>query len=103
MKHLNLTFSGMDDKEMLIETGVVTDLCQDGIGIHAQRALKPGMELALLIGCPDSDDHMCIPEARVAWASGDYFGVSTRTMTPEDREKLRQMFVSARCQPQRVS
>ena len=103
MNQLSLTFSGMDAKDMLIETGVVTDLCQDGIGIHAQRTLTPGIALALLIGCPDSDDYMCIPEARVAWVSGDHFGVSTRAMTPEDREKLRQMFVSARCQPQRVS
>lgn len=103
MNHLSLTFSGMDAKEMLIETGVVTDLCQDGLGIHAQRPLKPGIELALLIGCPDSNDHMCIPEARVAWASGDRFGVSIRMMKPEDRERLRQMFVSARCLPQRVS
>lgn len=103
MKHLSLTFSGMDDKEMLIETGVVTDLCQDGIGIHAQRPLKPGMALALFIGCPDSEDHVCIPEAHVAWASGDRFGVSIRTMHPKDREKLHQMFVSAPCQPQRVS
>jgi hypothetical protein len=46
---------------------------------------------------------MCIPEARVAWASGDRFGVSIRMMKPEDRERLRQMFVSARCLPQRVS
>jgi len=103
MKHLNLTFSGMDGKEMLIETGVVTDLCQDGIGIHAQRPLKPDMALALFIGSPNSQDHVCIPDAHVAWVSGDHFGVSTRTMTPEDREKLRQMFVSARCQPERES
>jgi hypothetical protein len=103
MKRLSLTFSGMDAKEMLIETGVVTDLCHDGIGIYAQRTPKPGIELALLIGSPDSDDHMCIPEARVAWVSGDHFGVSTRAMTPEDREKLRQMLISARGQSQKAS
>lgn len=103
MKQLSLTFSGMDAKEMLIETGVVTDLCQDGIGIHAKRPLKPGMELALLINCPDSDEHLCIPEARVAWASGDRFGVSIGAMKPEDRERLHQMFASARCQLQGAS
>lgn len=103
MNCLNLTFSGMDAKEMLIETGIMTDLCQDGISIHAQRSLKPGMELALLINYPDSDDHMCIPEARVAWANGNRFGVSIGTMTPGDRERLQQMFGSARCQPQGTS
>lgn len=103
MKHLNLTFSGMDGKEMLIETGVVTGLCQDGIGIHAQRLLKPDMALALIIGCPNSQDYVCIPDAQVAWVSGDHFGVSIQTMQPKDREKLHQMFVSARFQPQGVS
>ena len=102
MKHLNLTFSGMDGNDMVIDTGTVTDLCQDGIGICTQRPLKPGMELALFVNSPDDEDHICIPEARVAWVSGDQFGVSLRTIKSDDHERLRLMFQSAGCQPLRV-
>jgi len=100
---LTLTFSGMDGNHMVIDTGTVTDLCQDGIGVCAKRPVKPDMELALLIDCPNSDDHMCIPEAHVAWATGDCFGVSIRMMKPDDQERLRQIFALARHQVPRMS
>lgn len=100
---LTLTFSGMDGKEMVIDTGTVTDLCQHGFGVHATRPLKSDMELALFIDCLNSDDHLCIPEARVAWAGGDCFGVSTRSMKPDDQERLRSMLLSTHRQSKNVS
>lgn len=92
---LGLTFSGMDATDMFFETGTVTDLCQDGIGACTERSLKPGMELALFIEHSDSEDHFCIPEARVVWVSGNSFGLSIQTMKTEDREKLHRLFLSA--------
>ncbi len=100
---LTLTFSGMDGKEMVIDTGTVTDLCQHGLGVRAERPLTSDMELALFIDCLNSDDHLCIPEARVAWASGDCFGISTRSMKPEDQERLRSMLLSTDRQLKSVS
>ena len=97
---LGLTFSGMDATDMFFETGTVTDLCQDGIGACTERSLKPGMELALFIEHSDSEDHFCIPEARVVWVSGNSFGLSIRTMKTEDRERLHRLFLSARRRPQ---
>jgi hypothetical protein len=40
---LGLTFSGMDAADMFFDTGIVTDLCQDGIGACSERSLKPGI------------------------------------------------------------
>jgi hypothetical protein len=101
--HLNLTFSGMDATDMFFEAGTVTDLCQDGIGACTERSLKPGMELALFIEHSDSEDHFCIPEARVVWVSGNSFGLSIQIMKSEDRERLHRLFLSARQRPQRLS
>jgi len=98
--HLGLTFSGMDAADMFFDTGMVTDLCQDGIGACTERSLKPGMELALFIEHSDSEDHFCIPEARVVWVSGKSFGLSIQIMKTEDQERLHRLFLSARQRPQ---
>jgi len=100
---LGLTFSGMEATNMFLDTGVVTDLCHDGIGACTERSLKPGMELALFIEHSDSEDHFCIPEARVVWVSGNSFGLSIKTMKAEDRERLHRIFRSARLRPQQLS
>jgi PilZ domain len=97
---LSLTFSGMDATEMFFESGSVIDLCQDGIGARTERSLKPGMELTLFIEHSDSEDHFCIPGARVAWASGNSFGLSIQSLKTEDQEELHRLFLSAGQQPQ---
>jgi hypothetical protein len=98
--HLNLTFSGMDATDMFFEAGTVTDLCQDGIGASTERSLRPGMELALFIEHSDSEDHFCIPAARVVWVSGNSFGLSIQSMKTEDQEELHRLFLSAGRRPQ---
>jgi len=91
---LNLTFSGMDATEIVMDTGTIFDLCRDGIGLRTERSLKLGMELALIIECPGSEADICISEARVTWIEGNRVGLSIRTMTPEDRNRLQQAFTS---------
>ncbi len=100
---ISLTFSGMNGKEMVIDTGIVTDLCQDGLGILADRLVTSGMDLALLIECPDADDHLCIPDARVEWVNGSRLGVSTRRLKLQDQERLRHIFALASRQLPRMS
>ncbi|MBH0178128.1 MAG: hypothetical protein HP491_09735 [Nitrospira sp.] len=97
---LGLTFSGMDATDMFFETGTVTDLCQNGIGACTERSLTPGMELALFIEHSDSEDHLCIPAARVMWVRGNSFGLSLQSMKTEDQENLHRLFLSAGQQPQ---
>jgi hypothetical protein len=100
---LRLTFSCMDAKEIVMDTAVVTDVCRDGIGASSERSLTPGMNLALFIECPDSEDCLCVPDARIAWVSGNSFGLSIHTMKMEDQDRLHRMFLSTDQQPQGVS
>jgi hypothetical protein len=86
----------MDATQIVIDSGTIFDLCPGGIGLQTERPLKPGMELALIIECPDSDEEICIPEARVEWMKNDRFGLSIRTMKAEDRDRLHRAFSSTR-------
>lgn len=88
-RRFGLTFSGVDEGRIVMGDGHVLDLTQEGIGIRGDRFLKPGMELALFVELPDSEDHLCIPEARVSWARGRCFGVVLRTIKLEDHNRLR--------------
>lgn len=84
-----LTFSGRDGGRMMISDGHVMDLSREGIGVRSNRLVRPGMELALFLELPDSEDHLCVPEARVSWVTGQRFGVSLRTIKLEDHNRLR--------------
>lgn len=84
-----LMFSGMDEGQIVMGDGQVLDLSREGIGIRANQFLKPGMELALFIELPDSEEHLCISEARVSWVSGNRLGVTLRTLRLEDQNRLR--------------
>jgi hypothetical protein len=95
---LGLTFSGMDATHIVMDTGTVFDLCRDGIGLHTERSLKLGMELALFIECPDSEEDICIPEARVEWVKENRVGLSIRTIKAVDRDRLQRCFSSSSLQ-----
>ncbi|MBI3355459.1 MAG: PilZ domain-containing protein [Nitrospirae bacterium] len=82
-------YSGMDKGQIMMGDGQVLNLSREGIGIRADRLLKPGMELALFIELPDSDDPLCISEALVSWVNKGRFGVSLRTLRLEDQNRLR--------------
>ncbi len=84
-----LTFSGMDEGQIVMGDGHVLNLSQEGIGVRGNRSVKPGMVLALFIELPDSEDHLCIPEARVSWVKGCRFGIALRTLKLDDQTRLR--------------
>jgi hypothetical protein len=84
-----LIYSGMDKGQIMMGDGQVLNLSREGIGIRADRWLKPGMELALFIELPDSDEPLCISEALVSWVNKGHFGVSLRTLRLEDQNRLR--------------
>lgn len=93
---LPITISYVDGHRFAMDHGRVTDLSETGLGLQGVPALKPGMEVALFIKLPDATDDLCIPEAHVSWASGRRFGVTLRTVAPEDRHRLQ--FFLARLQ-----
>lgn len=84
-----LMFTGVDGRRFVMDDGEVLDLSDEGIGIRANRTMKHGMELALFIQLPDSDDPLCIAEAQVSWVNGYRVGVTLRTLKLEDQNRLR--------------
>ena len=100
---LTLTFSGIDAAHLFVDSGVVTDVCQDGIGVSSKRSLKPGMDLAVFIEYSDSEDCLCFPDARVAWVNGNHFGLSIQNMKIEDQDRLHRVFLSVQQHSQLVS
>jgi hypothetical protein len=84
-----LTFSGVDGGRFLMGDGQVINVSEDGIGIRGDRPVKAGMALALFIELPDSDDPLCVPQARVSWVKGRRFGVALGALTLEDQHRLR--------------
>lgn len=85
----NLMFSGVGTVEMVIGDGAVTDLSRRGIGVCGNRLIEPGMHLALFIELPDSEEHLCIPQAHVSWVEGRRFGVEFQALKLEDQNRLR--------------
>lgn len=88
-RQFRMIFSGMDEGQFLMGDGDAFDLSQEEIEIHTHQSVKPGMELALFLDLSDSEDHLCIPEARVSWVNEQHFGVALRTLKLEDQERLR--------------
>jgi PilZ domain-containing protein len=86
---LSITISYVDADRFAMDHGLVTNLSEKGMGLRGDRPLKPGTEVALFISLPDSEDEVCIPEARVSWATGRQFGIALRTLHSEHQERLR--------------
>lgn len=84
-----LMYSGMDSGQMLIGDGMVTNLSEGGIGICGNRLVKPGMDLALFVDLPGSEDPVCISEGRVSWVAGRRFGVQLVTVQLDAHHQLR--------------
>lgn len=89
LARFDLTYSGVDQGRIVMDDGQIVDMSRDEIGIQGHSSVTVGMELALLISLPDSDEHLCVPEARVSWVSGPRFGVTLRTVNPTDHDRLR--------------
>ena len=100
---LRLTFSGIDAAHLFVDSGVVIDVRQDGLGVSSERSLKLGMDLAVFIEYSDSEDCFCFPDARVTWVNGNHFGLSIQTMKTEDHDRLHRIFLSAQQHSQLVS
>ncbi|MGH7180694.1 MAG: PilZ domain-containing protein [Nitrospiraceae bacterium] len=85
----SLLYSGMDRGQMLIGDGIATDLSPGGIGIRGNRAVRPGMEMALFVDLHGMEEPLCIAQSRVSWVAGRRFGMELRPLTLEERHHLR--------------
>lgn len=85
----SLFYSGMNAGQMLMGDGIVTNLSPSGIGIRGNRAVKPGMEVALFVDLPGVEEPLCIGQSRVSWVAGRRFGVELGTLKLEEKSHLR--------------
>jgi hypothetical protein len=86
--YFTVTISYVDGGQFILENGVVTNLSHGGIGLQVTRPLKPGMAVAMIIVMPNSEHDLCIPEARVSWATGCRFGVALQTLKADEQHRL---------------
>jgi hypothetical protein len=94
----SLLYSGMDAGQMLISDGIATNFSPGGIGIRGNRAVTPGMEMALFVELPGLEEPLCIAQSRVSWVAGRRFGVELGTQTLEEKNHL-QFFLWDRVTP----
>jgi hypothetical protein len=85
----SLLYSGMDNGRLLIGNGIVTDLAPGGVGIHGNRLVTPGMQIAIYVDLPGIEEPLCIAQSRVSWVAGRRFGVELESLTLEERDRLR--------------
>ncbi len=84
-------YSGSDVQKIVIGYGTITDLSRYEFGIEGNRGIKRGMELALFLEIPDSEEPMCIPQATVSWISGSRFGVELRAARGKESDWLERL------------
>ena len=85
----SLIYSGMDDGQILIGNGIVTNLSPGGIGIHGNRSVTPGMRIALFLDLPGMEELLCIAQSQVSWVAGRRFGLELRPLKLEEKNHLR--------------
>ncbi len=83
-----LMYSALDDGDVLMGDGTVTDLSCGGLAVRGNRPVKPGMDLTLFLYLPDGDDPLFILEASVAWAKGRHFGVRLTQLSLREGKRL---------------
>ena len=71
----SLLYSSMDDGQILIGDGIVTNLSPGGIGIRGNRSVTPGMRVALFVDLLGMPEPTCMAHSRVSWVAGHRFGV----------------------------
>ncbi len=84
----SLLYSSMDDGQILIGDGIVTDLSPSGIGIRGNRSVIPGMRIALFVDLPGTEEPLCIAQSRVSWVAGHQFGLELEPMKSEGKTHL---------------
>ena len=90
---VGLMYSALDDGDVLMGDGTVTDLSRGGLGVRGNRLVKPGMDLTLFLYLPDGDDPLFILEASVAWVKGRLFGVRLTQLSLREGKRLHAFLV----------
>ncbi|MEQ1794777.1 MAG: hypothetical protein ABL970_11350 [Nitrospira sp.] len=83
-----LSYSGMDGSRMVMGDGLILGLSEGAMLIAGDARVQPGMELALMVALPESDDHLCFAGAHVSWTEGSSFGIDLAAVPEATRTQL---------------
>jgi hypothetical protein len=75
---------------------LVVDLSLGGCRVESALLVRPGMDLGFQISLPNQVAPFTVDRAEVRWARQREFGVSFRSLRPEEQERLRRLVSSAR-------
>lgn len=81
-QNLHVCYSGMDNGRFVLGDGTVTATSSHAMQIQGDCPVKPGMELALMVAIPNTEDHLCLVGGQVSSATWNCFEVDIR-QTPE--------------------
>ncbi len=77
-QNLQVCYSGMDNGRFVLGDGTIAATSAHTIQIHGDCPVNPGMELALMVAIPHSDDHLCLVGGQVSSATAHSFEVDLR-------------------------
>lgn len=87
-QNLQVCYSGMDNGRFVLGDGTITATSAHTMQIHGDCPVNPGMELALMVAIPHSDDHLCLVGRQVSSSTMHSFEVDLRQVPEATRKQL---------------
>ena len=87
-QNLQVCYSGMDNGRFVLGDGTITATSADMMQIHGDCPVTLGMELALMVAFPHSDDHLYLVGGQVSSATLHSFKMDLQQVPETTREHL---------------
>jgi hypothetical protein len=85
---LQVSYSGMDNGRFVLGDGTITATSGHRMQLRGDCPVKPGMELALMVAMPNSDDHLYLVSGRVSSSTLHSFEMDLQQVSEATREHL---------------
>lgn len=86
-----VSYSGMAGSRMVMGDGVILGLSDNAMKIAGDSRVKSGMELALMVAWPGSDDRLCFADTQVSWIQDSFFTVNLVAVPDHIRTRLKDL------------
>ena len=84
--HCSMYFSS----DQVYGTGTIWNLSLGGWRVDSDVDVERGMSLTLFVMLPDRQQAVLIDHAIVCWSRGKEFGLTIRSITPQDAARLKE-------------
>lgn len=96
---ITVSYLGMDGSRCVLGEGRVTGLVAQTLNVQGDWHVKPGMDLALIIGPPESDNHVCLVGAQVTASTWNTFTVDLRQVPETAQAQLKCILENVQAKP----